>query len=123
MTQPDTTWATGIDLQELETRVDGRFQAVNARFIAVGGRFATLGDRLNGIIERLGAVDRSTTARCDKIDGIIDEAQAQLERVQADLTAAIDHAYRTFRRVLILGLLGITFTTGVLCVSIVLLTM
>jgi hypothetical protein len=123
VTQPDHERARKADLQQLETRLDGRFQAVNARFIAVDGRFATLGDRINDIGQNLAALDRSTTARCKEIDRTIDQALAQLDQVQADLAANIAQAHNDLRRIVILGFLGTVLSTAMLCLGMLVLTL
>ena len=122
MNQPDNTRAAETDLQQLETRLDGRLQALSARFIGVDGRFATLGDRITDI-GQIAALDRSTAACRDKIDRVIDQAQAQLDQAQTDLAGIVARAHNDLRRIVILGLLGTVLGVGLVCVTTIVLTL
>lgn len=123
MTDPTGEPVSGDEVRGLEARSDARFQAVNARFIAVDGRFAQLNDRINDILQKLQALDRSSEARCDAIDRRIDATRTNLEHVQAQLSGQIDHAYLDLRRIVILGLLGTTISTAMLCLGTIVLAL
>jgi hypothetical protein len=106
------------ELHQLEARVNARFQAVNARFIAVDGRFAQLGDRVGEIeqsAEALQGFERRTESRFRSLDKRLDATRTQLDRVRLQLSSQIDHAHSRLRRILVLGLLGVTLTAVTVC--------
>jgi tetrahydromethanopterin S-methyltransferase subunit G len=107
---------TKTDLQQLEARIDARFQAVNARFISIDGRFAALDDRLDGIDQQVQVMERFG-ARFHSIDNRLDATRAQVEHVQQQLSTQIDQGRHDLGRIVLLGLLGTIVSTTGLCLG------
>jgi chromosome segregation ATPase len=118
----DNEPATPDDLNQLERRVDARFQAVNARFAGIDGRFATLGDQLGRIDHELQSLERRSDVRCASVDRRIDATRAQVEHVRSLITAQLDETHRGLRRIVLLGLLGTFVCTAAMCLLTIVLT-
>ena len=114
---------TNDELREFEVQVDERFKAVAARFVAVDGRFIALGERLDRIQQELQALERRSEARCKTIERRIEASHTQLDHVRTLLAARIDHARRNLGRIVLLGLLGTTVSTAMLCFATIVLTL
>jgi chromosome segregation ATPase len=108
-------------LRQLEARVDARFQGVNARFISADSRFAELGDRANEIDQQLQALARRCEARIRSADNRLDATRTQVDHVRTQALSEIDHTRREVGRILLLGLLGTTLATAMLCLGTIIL--
>jgi hypothetical protein len=91
---------------------DARSQAVDARLTLVEARVTHLGDRVNELEQQVQSHARR-----------FDATRTQIDHVQLQLSALIDHRYRELGRRLLLSVLGITVATAGLCLGTVLLAL
>jgi hypothetical protein len=108
-------------LRQLEARIDARFQAANARFVSVDSRFAELGDRINETDHQGQALCRRFEARARSADNRLDATRTQLDHVRLQALSQIDHTRRELGRIVLLGLLGTTVATAMLCLGTIIL--
>ena len=97
--------------------------AVMGLVAPASGRIDFLGERLDGIKQELQELERRSEARCKTIERRIETTQTQTDHVRALLAARIDHARRDLGRIVLLGLLGTTVSTALLCLGTILLAL
>jgi DNA anti-recombination protein RmuC len=114
---------TNDELREFETQVDARFKAIAARFVMADERFIALGERLDSIQQELQALERRSEARCKTIERRIEASHTQLDHVRTLLASRIDHARRDLGRIVLLGLLGTTVSTAMVCLATIVLAL
>lgn len=120
---PDNDPLTPDELREFEAQVDVRFKAIAARFVMADERFIALGERLDSIQQELQALERRSEARCKTIERRIEATQTQTDNVRILLAARIDQARRDLGRIVLLGLLGTTISTALVCLGTIVLAL
>ena len=110
---PPSGWsdvARTRDLDQLELRIDARFEAVDHRFEAVDRRFDAVDHRFDAMEARFDAVD----ARFDAIDKRFQMVDVQFEKHESKFEAALERNLRlqTTRFFIGMGAL-VTFATAV----------
>jgi hypothetical protein len=120
---PDDNRLTGDELREFDAQIDVRFKAIAARFVLADERFIALGERLDRIQQELQALERRSEARCKTIERRIDATNAQTDHVRTLLAVQLDHARRDLGRIVLLGLIGTTVSTALLCLGTIVLVL
>jgi len=97
---PPVGWAdvaTKRDLDALEARIGGRFEAVDARFEAVDARFEAVDVRFEAVDVRFDALESRMDARFDAMD-------SRFEALEGRLTAKFEYELRmlTWRLLVVL---------------------
>jgi hypothetical protein len=114
---------TNDERREFEAQVDARFKTIASRFALADERFIALGERLDRIQQELQALERRSEARCKTIERRIEAVQTQTDHVRTLLAARIDHARRDLGRIVLLGLVGTTVSTAMVCFATIVLAL